>query len=123
MNTETKETEFRTPSPAEIAILRFLLSQPFEGRDALISQMESLTVKSIDSEGSLRLHTQSSVRANCNRRIPVEGRTQDLDYICINILLHVLDDKLWELEIYKGDSSRLLSDIDLQKIELIYLAG
>jgi len=52
------------------------------------------------------------VKAKVKRRIPAEAEFRDTDGVLIHILLHVIDGKVNELEIYKEDGSPIILRID-----------
>ncbi len=109
-------------------LLMHLLRGDFPGRREILDQMQSVEVMRIDPEGSLKLRSQGplqDVRDNdypsnrINGRIPVEGfYMDDVDEggALVHLLLHVIDGKIDELEIYKEDGSPVL--IDPYEIEL-----
>jgi hypothetical protein len=39
------------------------------------------------------------------RRIPVEAEYEDLDRVTVHVLLHVIDGRLNEIEVYREDSA------------------
>lgn len=89
----------------ERALLGVLLSAPFEGRDDVVRQLQTATVTEIDDSGSLEFHVSSPARANVRHRVPVSAEAPDLDGVPVAALLHVVDGKVKELEIYKADGS------------------
>jgi hypothetical protein len=95
----------RKPTVVERSLIDRLLSAEFPGKDELVSQATDALVEPIDTEGSLRFEIKSSVRAPTQKRVPVEAQCADEDEVSIHALLHVVDGKLAELEIYKDDSS------------------
>ena len=105
------ETNFRSPTPNEKALLERLLSRDFPGRDALVAQLESLTVRGIDENGSPELRPHRGSAAPRGPRIVSEGRVDRVAGAPINVLLHVVDGKLSELEIYADDLRLYLSSL------------
>lgn len=100
-----KRPEFRDPTSSEEALIRRLLMEEFPGRDELRAQMERLSVREIDENGSLELVSGSSAPdAAVIERVPTEGRMPDRDGMIVNVLLHVVNGRLNELEIYRDDS-------------------
>jgi len=79
-----------------------LLKEDFPGCQALLEQVPSLSVHSIDEEGSLRLEV-SGPRAEVKQRVPVEAMLEDVDGVTIHVLLHVIDGLMNEVEVYKDD--------------------
>jgi hypothetical protein len=102
----------RPPSRVESALLEKLLSNQFEGRDDLVTQLPGLHVRNLDINGSLKLLPQAGVAASVSRRIPVEGEVVDTDGVNVHILLHVLEGYLDELEIFREDSQPLRASIN-----------
>jgi hypothetical protein len=92
----------------EKGVLTKLLSPSFPGRDELVEQLSGCRVQRLDTEGSLKFEINSRVIADHVRtRIPTEAECDDTDGVKIHFLLHVLNGKLDELEIYKDDGSQL----------------
>jgi hypothetical protein len=101
------EPEFRQPTDSERALLQRLLEGDFQGRDELSAMMRDLQVRLIDDEGSLELYSKTSGRAPVLKRIPVEAEAKDDDGIVIHALLHVIDGRPTELEVFKEDGSSI----------------
>jgi hypothetical protein len=117
------ETEFRPITDSERSIFLKLLELDFPGRDELKAQLEGLLAKTIDEDGSLMLKVQSDSRAPQKCRVPVEARCPDSDTRSegdphVQLLLHVVEGKLFELEIYKEDSSPILELLNPDKFWL-----
>jgi hypothetical protein len=91
----------RPLSLEERAILDRLLTFDFPGRDDLRSQIKNAQVSDLDENGSLRIFTTDTRRAQVLSRIPTEGSCQDVDGITVHLLLHVVDGVVNELEIFK----------------------
>ncbi len=99
-------------------ILR-LLSSPFPGRDALLAQLESVVAESIDEDGSVGLECSNAAKAQVKTRVPVEAEAIDNDGVVIHYLLHVIDGRISELEVYKDDSSRVLQHPEPEKLTVL----
>lgn len=67
-------------------------------------------MSAIDAEGSL-LFRVSGPLANLQQRLPTEGYYFDAEGVdyrpAVNVLLHVVEGKLHELEVYKDDGSAM----------------
>jgi hypothetical protein len=100
--------DYRKPTPAETNLFDRLLEGDFPGRNELRHQVDRVLVREIDENGSLELKTSSDLLAPTAFRIPTEGEAKDSDGISVHVLLHVVDGKINELEIYKDDSSPLI---------------
>jgi hypothetical protein len=107
-------------------ILNKLLSLPFPGSSILKEQIENCEAKPTedpDNYGSIYLLTKSSKKADTQRRVPVEGLADDADGGQIDIILHVEDGFVSELEIVKLDGSPIKGAIDPTKIEVVLNEG
>lgn len=102
------DTEIRNPSPREGSLLRALLSISFAGRDELAHQLDAITVRSIDTNGSIALRVSANVpSARVRVRTPVEGVWPDEDGTLVHAILHVVDGYLNELELLREDSGNI----------------
>jgi hypothetical protein len=108
----TQNNEWRKPTEAESQILKRMLEPQFLGVEQLREQVVGLLVREIDEDGCLSLKVQTNVRAETKYRIPVEanysdgGEYQSAPHV--NILLHVIDGLMNELEVYKDDNTPIL---------------
>ena len=113
---------WRAPKETEVAQVERLLAEEFPGRDALKRQAESAQVEEIDANGSLYFKTDTRLPvARVVRRIPVEAEVPDRDGVLVHVLLHVLDGRLSELEIFREDSRPLIDRPPPDKWEMIVL--
>lgn len=113
-------TSYRPLSDRERRIiLRLLLAAPFAGRDELLAQVEKVTVRTIDEDGSITLMCPPMPKARVRARIPVEGEAQDTDGMVIHYLLHVEDGVMSEMEVYKDDSSRVLRTVEPEDVTVM----
>ena len=111
---------WRKPTPSEFSLLRRLLSKPFEGNEQIRAQLEFAQVAEIDSQHSLRFSTsRDATAAKTLERVPVEARATDGDGVTINVLLHVVDGFVHELEIYKDDSSGILVQPNAEEFDVV----
>jgi hypothetical protein len=111
----------RALASEELAVLAALLSTTFPGRDALTEQMQSAAAALIDDNGSLRLYAAVGPLAAVDRRVPIEAEVEDADGVTVHILLHVLEGRMHELEIYREDSGSLLRPLDVGAMRLLKL--
>lgn len=91
----------------EREILEKLLEPDFPGRGELREQLNSLTVEELDEDGGLALQSVTGSQAPVKWRVPTEGECKDSDGVSVHVLLHVLDGRMHELELYKEDGSRV----------------
>jgi hypothetical protein len=117
----TRADIYRPLTLKEKELLARLLSVPFVGRDALKEQVNHISVKTIDVEGSIQFNVTSGGLAHVLRRVPIEGEFEDSDGMTIRVLLHVVSGRLSELEIYKDDSSGIIQMPDVDKLRIINL--
>jgi hypothetical protein len=115
------EHTFRDFTTHEQGIIDRLLEKAFPGRDEICEQMKKCLVRTIDEDESLEFLVQSNVKANVKRRIPIEAELQDADGVLIHLLLHVVDGKVNELEIYKEDGSPIIESPDPSKLKVMCL--
>ena len=101
------QAQFRKPTKEEQTLLQRLLEAEFPGKEQLAPMVQDMLVRPIDEAGSLELRTQANTRATVIKRIPVEAEAKDKDGVTIHVLLHVVDGRPIELEIFKDDSSRI----------------
>lgn len=99
--------DFRAPTALERAMIATLLKRDFPGRDVLVRQLESAQVKTLDGDGSLTISVRITERAEVVQRVVVEAWATDLDGMLIEFLLHVIDGRLDEYEVFRADSQPL----------------
>ena len=102
------DATFRDLTTVERSILDRLLQDPFPGRDEISNQLNTCKVKPIDENGSLKFEVTAGKKASVKNRIPTEGEAKDRDGMPVFLLLHVVDGFVTELEIYRGDSAKVL---------------
>lgn len=111
--------DFRPPTASEVSYLHRLLEPDFEGAPELREQLDHATCRRLDENGSLVFRIEESAKANVGSRVPTEGFASDADGIAIHFLLHVLDGRIEELEIYKEDCSKVLEMPRAEALELV----
>lgn len=107
---------YRQLTTAEREILDVLLKKDFPGRNELVEQVKNAEVKVIDENHSLSFLIHSALLAPIKRGIPTEARMKDTDGVFVNVLLHVVEGRLNELEIYKDDGSPIETKINPSKL-------
>ncbi|WP_442965934.1 DUF6984 family protein [Rhizobium sp. 42MFCr.1] len=124
MEEEALSRAWRDLTPGERSLMDLLLTNQFPGVEALRSQLETARVSRIDAEGSLQFRVRGPL-AEVQERVPTEGYyfDADVDYRpAVNVLLHVVEGKLHELEVYKDDGSPIqvsLATLDLDRFHLL----
>lgn len=106
---------WRDLTSSERQLIELLLTKEFPGAEALRSQLETARVSAIDAEGSLQFRVSGPL-ANVQQRVPTEGYYFDAEGVdyrpAVNVLLHVVEGKLHELEVYKDDGSAIGTSLD-----------
>jgi hypothetical protein len=115
------ESDFRKPTDEERSLLECLLEAQFPGRDELAPMVRNVLVRTIDEDGGLQLQSEVSGEAPVVKRIPVEAEAKDSDGFRVHALLHVVDGRPTELEIYKDDGSTVKRMPAASTFELIVL--
>jgi len=100
---------YRPPSEAEQNLLNLLTAADFPGAAAARQQLSACLVRPLDSEGSLQLQVPATPLADVKFRIPVELYANDLDGTPVHVLLHVINGRCSELEIYKDAPTPVLA--------------
>ncbi|MFA1625560.1 hypothetical protein ACDY96_23095 [Rhizobium mongolense] len=122
MSTSTES--WRALFKREVLITEKLLSQDFPGCHELRMQLLSARVSPIDRQGSLQFRIVGPA-ALVKTRVPTEayyfdGPNRDSGP-AVHLLIHVVEGKLHELEVYKDDDTAITvlpADIDLTKLHL-----
>jgi cellulose biosynthesis protein BcsQ len=115
------DNRFRHLTALEQGIVDKLMEQDFQGKKELLEQIKQCLVKIIDENGSLEFKVSDEMVANVDTRIPTEAEMEDEDGITIHVLLHVVDKKLDELEIYKDDLTPIIKTLNPSNFRLIQL--
>ncbi|HEY1786476.1 MAG TPA: hypothetical protein VGG30_13030 [Pirellulales bacterium] len=103
-------SSFRDPTAAENDLLGRLLAQDFPGRAEILQQLQKCQVQTVDENGSLEFKIDSSARTTSTKsRVPTEGEVDDTDGVTIHFLLHVVNDVVSYLEVFKEDNSQIVT--------------
>ena len=111
----------RKPTSAERALLERLLQADFPGKHELASIMRDVLVRTLDEEGGLEIQSQVEGQAPVIKRVPVEAEAKDIDGSTIHALLHVVEGRPVELEIYKDNGSTVKRSPAPSEFDLIIL--
>ena len=95
------DSTFRPLKTEERDILERLLQPEFPGRDELRRQLDVVTAKQVSEDGTLVLQCGPCSPAPVRCRVPTEGECVDADGGIIQVLLHVVNGVMKELEIFK----------------------
>lgn len=112
----------RQLDPWERHVLETLLAVPFPGSEELRAQLDSVRVAEEYGEADpsviFTVARPAVLLASVKRRIPVEAEGRDADGATIQVLLHVVDGYLWELEVYRPDGEPLQCAPDALMLEI-----
>jgi hypothetical protein len=113
---------FRSLNDFEKAVVDRLLGVNFQGRDELREQVDHATAGLIegtqDNYGSISIRTSSDRRANVKDRVPVMGMTKDEAGGPVEILLHVVNGLVNELEFVRMDGEPM---VGLPRLDILQL--
>jgi hypothetical protein len=116
------QAPFRPLSDYERAVIQRLFEVDFPGREELKDQAShaeaSLITGTGDNFGSVNIRTSSDRIAVVENRVPVVGMTKDEEGGHIEILLHVIEGKLNELEFVRMDGAPM---VGLPRLDIMQL--
>ena len=113
------QSSFRALTARELEILEKLLEPEFPGRDELRQQVGSLTARQLFQDGTLDLNCGATLRAPVTCRVPTEGEYFDADGFRVNVLLHVVDGLMNELEILKLHPSKIINPPEARNLFVV----
>lgn len=96
--------------PSETALLSAMLNDGSENASIIINQINNSHIRREGNEyyASILFEVDSGIqKLTTHTRVPIEMHLWKKDEAPIALLLHVIDGYINELEIYKGDLSRL----------------
>ena len=104
------DPEFRPLSTRERGLIDKLLELQFEGRDELLSQLDLVSAKQVEDDGTLFLRCSCGTPALKARGLATEGECKDADGQPIFVLLHVDRDGFMRmLEILKHGTCPIIA--------------
>lgn len=112
---------FREMTMDERRLLSALVAQEFPGSAELTRQLEFAKVRPIVDNPSLDILVGGGPSARVERRIPVEAEVEDVDGVTVHILLHVVDQFMNELEVFREDLGPLESPIEVTRLRFLVL--
>lgn len=114
---------YRDLNNYEKEVIGKLLENPFPGRDEIRKQIQRSKVRTIeeykDNYGSIEFVVQTDLKVPVLQRVPVVGRAYDVDKVPIEMLLHVVDGKVRELEFVKADGSPIKTFPSVEEFVII----
>jgi hypothetical protein len=114
-------SQYRAVDEWERGLVERLLQESFPGAAELRAQFQGARARTIDDEGSLEFESQTGDAAPVRRRIPIEAEATDTDGVVVHFLVHVVDGRLRELEIFKEDGSAVVTQFRPSDLTIIDL--
>jgi hypothetical protein len=100
---------FRPLTSYEQKLLYVLLEPDFPGKDQILQQIAHAQARTIDQDGSIEFAVDPNLKADgVLYAVPTEAEARDQDGVTIHVLLHVVNDKVKELEVFREDNSPVL---------------
>lgn len=96
--------DFSAPTEWQRDLMQRMTALDVKDASLLRGQAKKARVRVVDSDGSFKVRTEGE-RWWGDRRVPIEASTLDKDGIPIEILMHVIDGYIAEIEILKVDGS------------------
>ncbi len=115
------EPQFRDPTPYERSLLDRLLEADFPGKTELLPLLRQISVRVLDEDGGLEIKSEVPGKAPVVQRVPVEAEGKDEDGATIHVLLHVVEGRPVELEIYKDAITSVKRMPPVSEFEVIVL--
>lgn len=105
---------WRTPNPWELSLMERLLHVPdFSGRLSLLEQWTGALVQSVTDDGTFLVRPRAAAPdAQVRHRVPTEGEVAD-GAGAIHVLLHVVDGRLAEVEVYHSAAEPVSAGFDV----------
>ncbi len=111
----------------EKEIVNFLLSKEFPGVEALRAQTAALKVSEECKDGCgsvyFSVDPQNAPKADLEQRIPVEATGSDIDGLQIDVLLHVINGYIDQIEIICWGKEKIAAVPIPQRLQLIINEG
>lgn len=105
-------SEVRALTAREWDVLKQLLAPAFPGRDEVLDQAKDSLVSEYDANGSLCfVGRPECMVAQTEHRVPTEGEYEDSDGVNVHVLIHVVEGRLVELEVYREDGGPVVRRI------------
>jgi hypothetical protein len=109
--------QFSKPTGWQRDLLRKLTSIEVDGIEAIREQVKRSSVRTIDEDGSFALDANGPPWVE-TPRFPIEATSVDIDGIPIQVLLHVVDKAVKEIEIYRVDGRRAPKEFNLANLQV-----
>jgi hypothetical protein len=114
------DSGFRQLDARERGLLEKLLEAEFPGRDELRTQLDSLTAKQIEEDGTLSLRCDSESPSPGKYAVAMEGMCKDADGGDMSVMLHLNHQGFMSmLEIIKYGPSPIISPPSARDLVLL----
>jgi hypothetical protein len=114
------DSGFRQLDARERGLLEKLLEAEFPGRDELRTQLDSLTAKQIEEDGTLSLRCDSGSPSPGKYAVAMEGMCKDADGGDMSVMLHLNHQGFMSmLEIIKYGPSPIISPPSARDLVLL----
>jgi hypothetical protein len=114
------DSEFRPLDTREKGLLEKLFETEFQGRDELRSQLDSVTAKQIEEDGTLSLRCGSGLPWPNKYALAAEGWCKDADGMTIAVMVHIGKCGFMHmLEIVKFDGSPVMNPPSARDLVLL----
>lgn len=114
------DSEFRELNTRERELLEKLLNAATHGRDELRTQLNYVTAKQVENDGTLRLQCSGGIGAPGKYAPVAEGVCKDADGADIAVILHLGKGGFMSiLEIIRYDGSRIINPPSAQNLVLL----
>lgn len=85
-----------------------LMAPDFPGKKEVAAQVAECRVHVQEENGSIEFHVNPHLPlADVQARVVTEGEYKDDDEVTVHVLLHVVEGRINQMEIYKEDNSRI----------------
>jgi hypothetical protein len=116
--TPDDETDWRTMTERERAVILRLLEQPFEGREDVLQQVATVRVKDFPDSG-LWFDAGKGYPPNVGVEAVVTAHTSDTDGVMIELIVMLKQGRLYALDVWKGDGSPIIRPPDPSDLRTI----
>jgi hypothetical protein len=101
-----------------MALMQKMLQLDMADVHLLRQQLNTARTRGVDADGSFRVHTGGPPWNKSSERVPIEAQVVDQDDIPTKVLMHVLDELIREIEIYRVDGKAASFEFELHGLEV-----
>jgi hypothetical protein len=117
--------DFSSPTKWQSDLMARMLALDIDRVDLLRQQAETAETKVIDEDGSFQVRTSGPPWMESQERVPIEAECFDRDNTPVEVLMHVIDGLIDELEIYRVDGRTASPEFSLgsMKVTAVFASG